>query len=170
MNQANLIAKYGDPGVKRTSPDPAWVKANIVTCRDVNGTPGHPSMPGVPARFYFQCHRLVEPAMRAAFTAAHLAAPSYTIERAASFVFRHQRHDPARPLSEHSWGTAVDIDADENSARQFSGAGPEPWSAEWMAIWPNGLPRAFVEAFEAHGFEWGGRWRGFRDPMHFQAR
>ena len=42
--------------------------------------------------------------------------------------------------------------------------------AAWRRLWPDGLPRAFVEAFEGAGFEWGGRWRGYVDPMHFQVR
>lgn len=159
------IARYGNPGTGMT-PDPAWVKAHIVTCRDEHGD--HPSMPGVPARFYFQTHRLVEPAMRRAFAAAQAACPTYEIDRAASFVFRHQRHDPSRPLSLHSWGIATDIDADRNSARTFKGATPAPFSPLWRSIWPDGLPQAFVEAFEAEGFVWGGRWRGFVDPQHFQ--
>ena len=167
LTQRDLVAIYGDPGIKRNAADPAWVKANIVTCRDVNGD--KPSLPGVPARFYFQIHRLAEPYARAGLQAARDACPEYDIERAASFVFRHQRHDPARPLSRHSWGCAIDIDADRNSARQFApGKTPKPWSPEWMAIWPDGMPELFVLGMEAHGWEWGGRWRGFVDPMHYQ--
>jgi hypothetical protein len=163
MNQTDLLRTYGDPGVHRGYPDPAWVKANIVTLHD---------LPGVPAHWFFSCHRLVEPRMRAAFAAALVAAPEYRIERAGCWVFRHQRHDQSRPLSDHSWGTAVDIDAARNASHTFAvpGRQPAPWSPMWMELWPNGLPRAFVEAFEAHGFEWGGRWHGFVDPMHMQAR
>lgn len=168
FTRAQLVTHFGDPGLDRASVDPAWVKANIVTARDGNGDV--PGMPGVPSRYYFQVHRRAEPAMRAAFAAARAAAPDYVIERAGCFVFRHERHDPSRPLSRHSWGIAVDIDADQNSARQFRGEQPEPWSPAWLEIWPHGLPRAFVEAFEQAGFVWGGRWRGFVDPMHFELR
>lgn len=165
LTQARALVLYGDPGLHRSEPDPAWVKANIVTSQGAN------AMPGVPRKWYFQCHRLVEDQLRRAFAAARTAAPGYHIERAASFVFRHMRHDNSLPLSLHSWGVAVDIDAADNAAHTFTpGTCPEPWSPAWMKLWPHGLPRAFVEAFEAQGFEWGGRWTGYCDPMHFQVK
>lgn len=168
ITEAQLIARYGDPGVKLVLPSPTWEKASIVTARDAGGDVK--GMPGVPAQFYFRVHRLVEPAMRAAFAAAKAACPTYKIGRAACYVYRHQRHDSKRPLSTHSWGVAVDVDPDQNSAKTFAKASPAPWSPEWMAAWPKGLPRAFVEAFEANGFDWGGRWGSFVDPMHFQIK
>lgn len=158
---------YGDPGMRATEVNAEWKRRNIVTCRDGNGD--RPSMPGVPAKWYFETHRLVEPHARRAFEMARIGSPEYEIERAASFVFRHQRHDPARPLSLHSWGIAIDVDAAHNSARTFDrGAYPAPWSAAWMAIWPRGLPQGFVEGFESSGWTWGGRWAKYCDPMHFQ--
>lgn len=167
LTQRDLVAIYGDPGIGRAAADPSWERANIITCRDKNG---HlPSLPGVPARLYLQIHRKAEPYAREALQAARDACPEHTIERAGCYVFRHQRHDPARPLSRHAWGCAIDIDADDNSARQFApGKTPAPWSAAWREVWPRGLPQLFVVAMEAHGWEWGGRWRGFVDPMHFQ--
>ena len=156
---------YGDPG--RGAVDKAWQRQNIITCRDKNGD--RPTMPGVPAQWYFEIHRLVEPHARRAFAAARDASPEYEIERAASFVFRHQRHDPSRPLSLHSWGIAIDVDAALNAAHTFTpGEYPEPWGPAWVERWPRGLPQGFVEAFEAAGWTWGGRWREFCDPQHFQ--
>lgn len=150
---------FGNPGTGAV--DGAWEKANIITTR---------TLPGIPSKWYFQCHRLVEPYLREGLRRAQLAAPDYKIERAASFVFRHQRYDASRPLSYHSWGIAIDIDADRNFAKTFSPAAktPEPWSPEWTKIWPKGLPQAFIEAMESVGFVWGGRWKGFCDPMHLE--
>lgn len=159
------VAIYGDPG--RGEVDAAWKRRSIITCRDVNGA--RPSMPGVPAKWYFEIHKLVEPHARRAFEAALHAAPEYEIERAASFVFRHQRHDETRPLSLHSWGIAIDVDAALNQAHSFApGEYPEPWGPAWVKRWPKGLPQSFVEAFEAAGWTWGGRWKEYCDPMHFQ--
>ena len=167
-NRADVIALLGDPGTG--SVDPSWFKANIITVHD---------LPGVPSHWHFQVHRLIEPYVREALRRALLAAPDYHIERAASFVFRHQRHDTLaaakregraiRPLSYHSWGVAFDVDSGHNASATFAvGQEPTPFSKAWRVRWPNGLPEAFVEAVESVGFAWGGRWKGFVDPMHFE--
>lgn len=157
-NRAEVYATFGNPGTGH--PDPAWEKANIVEKRD---------LPGVPHKWYFQCHRLVEPYIREALRRALLADPDYEIVTAASYVFRHQRHDPKRPLSYHSWGIAFDIDPSLNSGKTFDvKKTPPPWSKEWRKHWPKGLSQEFVEAVESVGFAWGGRWRGYIDPMHFE--
>lgn len=169
MTISEAIRRYGNPDANRdNAPDPAWEKAHIVYCGG-SGKAEKPALPGVPARLWVGVHRLVEPALRAGLTAAVAACPDYEIERLGCYVFRHQRHDPTRPLSIHSVGSAVDINPDDNSARNVK-VPIEPWSPEWRRIWPDGLPRPFVEAMEAHGWEWGGRWPGFVDPMHFQVR
>jgi hypothetical protein len=149
---------FGDPG--SSAVDGVWEKASIVTVRN---------MPGVPAKWYFEIHKLAEPYAREGLRRAQLAAALYKIARAASFVFRHQRHDPKMPLSYHSWGIAIDIDSDLNYSKTFgAGKTPEPWGPEWMKLWPKGLPKAFVEAMESVGWKWGGRWKGYVDPMHFE--
>jgi hypothetical protein len=157
-NRADVIALLGNPG--KGTVDPSWFKANIITVRD---------LPGVPTKWFFQTHRLIEPYIREALRRAQLAAPDYHIERAASFVFRHQRHDKSRPLSYHSWGVSFDVDPGHNGSALFKpGQEPEPFSPAWRVRWPMGLPQAFVEAIESVGFAWGGRWKGFVDPMHFE--
>lgn len=167
------VELYGDPGLTRGDADPAWVKRNIVEFH------GDKALPGIPPKFYFQTHRLVAPHLRRALERAQRECPEYVIARAGSFVFRRQRHDtPAlaakekrklRPLSLHAWAIAVDIDAPTNKAVEFKrGEYPTPWGPGWMKLWPKGLPQAFVAAFEAEGWEWGGRWTKFCDPMHVQ--
>lgn len=155
-NRAEVIEMFGVPG--RGKADPAWERANIITVRD---------LPGVPPRWHFQTHRLVEPYIREGLRRAAIAAPEYRIERAASRVFRHIRHDKDAPLSMHSWGIAFDVDPSLNGGKTLSKRA-EPWGPEWMTLWPKGLPRAFVEAIESVGFQWGGRWFPYCDPMHME--
>ncbi len=71
-------------------------------------------------------------------------------------TFVPRRKAGGNTLSHHSWGIALDINADWNpfgDAPAFSGA--------------KGSVRRLVPIFEAHGFAWGGRWHK-PDGMHFE--
>jgi hypothetical protein len=162
-----MIATYGDLGhsydrkgsvvVSR-----AWERANMITAR---------GLPGYDRPVYV--HRQVEPYLREALRRAKGWG---AIERLGCFAPRHQRHDKSLPLSDHSWGIAVDINAEDNQGRYPKaliaqvGRVPKPWDPLWHHVWPAGVTFEFVEAFESVGFEWAGRWTSFVDPMHFQLR
>ena len=63
-------------------------------------------------------------------------------------------------LSAHSYGIAIYIDTSYSDYWRWQGDSP---------VWRNRVPRAIVNAFEQHGFIWGGRWYHF-DTMHFEYR
>ena len=157
-------------GVPDGDPHSAWAREHIVYCGGA-GKAERPAMPGVPAWLWFACHRRAEPKLRAAFAAAQAACPTYAIGSAGCWVYRHQRHDPSRPLSNHSWGAAVDVDAANNGLKSYSvGTEPKPWSMPWVKTWPKGLPQAWVEGFvSVGGIGWGGAWKGAIDPMHLEV-
>jgi hypothetical protein len=60
--------------------------------------------------------------------------------------------------SAHAWGIAIDLDPDLSYYWRWERHG-----------WKNRLPQSVVDAFEAEGFIWGGRWYHF-DTMHFEYR
>jgi hypothetical protein len=72
----------------------------------------------------------------------------------------------ARPIagtdraSAHSWGIAMDIDVSFSDYWRNDGAN---------VVWKNRVPQEIVDAFEAEGFVWGGRWYHY-DTMHFEWR
>lgn len=74
--------------------------------------------------------------------------------------------------SYHAYGTAIDL-----LPRSYDGFGYWRWAQqsgiqEWWAIPPDrrhSVPNDVVDAFERHGFVWGGKWIGF-DPIHFEYR
>lgn len=165
--RADVYDVFGNPGVGAV--DRAWKRRNIVVVRDMPGIEG----------LRFRCHRLAEPYHREALRRATLSCPEYRFPWAGSFAFRHQRHDKDRPLSMHSWGIAIDIYPKANRSRYFPrGQGPEQFSEQWWALWPDGMPEAFVRAFQSVGFTWGADWdedgssldHTYRDPMHFELR
>lgn len=122
--------------------DDTWERDNLVTLRDVCKT-------GIDIRL----HRLVAPVFERCLRAAMAAAPKYRIRLLGAFSPRHQRHDPALPLSLHSWGCAFDINWDKN-----------PMGSKLVTD----LPPEFVKVFTDAGWEWGGAWKSIKDAMHFQ--
>ena len=121
-------------------PDPAWVQASIAT-DDV------PILGGV------TCHRAMLPQLRAALQEVVDTGLASLIDPAdfgGCYSPRFIGRDPARGLSLHTWGIAVDLNV---SGNQVGTAG---------AIDPR-----VVRIFESWGFAWGGRW-SVPDPMHFE--
>jgi hypothetical protein len=60
--------------------------------------------------------------------------------------------------SAHAWGIALDLNPSLSHYWRWQKKG-----------WENKIPQAIVDAFEAEGFIWGGRWYHF-DTMHFEYR
>jgi hypothetical protein len=60
--------------------------------------------------------------------------------------------------SAHSWGISLDLNPSLTHYWRWQKGG-----------WKNTVPQAIVDAFEAEGFIWGGRWYHF-DTMHFEYR
>jgi len=171
-NRRELYAMLGSPG-QAGHPDKEWERQNIISCHQTLGN----RLPGVPAKWWVQVHKRVEPYLREALRRVQVVAPDFEIERIGSHNFRHIRHDPNRPLSVHSWGAAIDLNPHENRGVSFkSGEAPKAWSPEYMKIWPNGVTPEVVEAFSSCGFAWGSDWdedgethdHTFLDPMHFE--
>ncbi len=67
-------------------------------------------------------------------------------------------------LSMHAWGIAIDLDT-----RRADYWRNQTTRDDAPLVWKNRYPQAIVDAFEAEGFIWGGRWYHF-DTMHFEYR
>jgi hypothetical protein len=156
--RADVYRVFGNPGVGKV--DKRWARANCVTAENLPGRWNKGS-----GRLY--THRLAEPYQREALRRCQVLGCLDEIETLGCFNFRHQRHDPTRPLSYHACAIADDLNSATNGG-WYPGHPVEPWSPEWMERYPNGLSRDVVRAFESCGWKWGGRWQGFVDPMHFE--
>jgi hypothetical protein len=66
--------------------------------------------------------------------------------------------------SAHAFGIALDINPSRSDYWRWQKGGPGK-----KIQWKNRVPQAIVDAFEAEGFIWGGRWYHF-DTMHFEYR
>ena len=67
-----------------------------------------------------------------------------------------------RRQSVHSYGVAVDLNVTRSHYWE--------WARPKQPVrWANAVPQAIVDAFEAEGFIWGGRWYHY-DTMHFEYR
>jgi hypothetical protein len=73
-----------------------------------------------------------------------------------------RRISRSKNLSAHAWGIAIDINAERSAYWR--------WTPRGEALkWQNRIPQEIVDAFEAEGFIWGGRWVHY-DTMHFEYR
>ncbi len=68
----------------------------------------------------------------------------------------------SKNLSAHAFGIAIDLNVDRAHYWRWQRRA-EPLT------WKNRVPQQIVDAFEAEGFIWGGRWVHF-DTMHFEYR
>jgi hypothetical protein len=141
-SMAKLKLNFGefaaDPEGGELDPDPEWEEENIETRE-------------VPLLGEVTCHTKIFPQLVAGLEAvedegADIVGSGY----AGCYVPRFISHDPTRSLSYHSWGVAIDINAENNAF----GAPPDQ-------------DMALVDAMEAQGFQWGGRW-DVPDGMHFE--
>jgi hypothetical protein len=141
-SMARLKLNFGefaaDPNGGELDPDPGWERENVETRE-------------VPLLGEVTCHRKIFPMLVAALEAIEdegedVVGSGY----AGCYVPRFISHDPTRSLSYHSWGVAIDVNAENNAF------GAEPHQ-----------DMALVDAMEAQGFQWGGRW-DVPDGMHFE--
>jgi hypothetical protein len=80
--------------------------------------------------------------------------------------------DGTRTRSYHSYGLAVDLIPKSYRGRHpywrwAMQKEPDWWAVPYEQRWM--VPTSVVEAFERHGFVWGGKWLYF-DTMHFEYR
>jgi len=122
------------------TPDPAWVHRYIRT-------------EPVPLLGRVTCNRGMLPQLRGALedvVREGLADRIHPREYGGCYNPRFIAHDPAKGLSLHTWGIAVDLNVPGNQ-RGTAGL----------------MDRRVVAIFERWGFAWGGDWH-YTDPMHFE--
>lgn len=148
-----VLAFYGDPKAYQSGNvvlvDPAWEQANMAGF----------TLPGYPKRVYM--HKRFGPLVIEALSDAIARCPGYVIRSVGCFSPRFKKRIDADgktsyrvgALSIHSWGAAIDLNADSN-----------PFGSALFD-----MPDEYVQAFESRGFRWGGRWLGRSlDAQHFQ--
>jgi hypothetical protein len=100
---------------------------------------------------HFRCHKLLVETLEVVFAGiGNQGLEPELFSFGGCFSFRPQR--TGSKLSAHSWGIAIDLNA-ENNAQGTAG----------------NMHPGIVSVFQQAGFEWGGNWPGrTKDPMHFQ--
>lgn len=78
-------------------------------------------------------------------------------------VFNYRRVLHSRRLSKHAEGRAIDLNPRENPDM----AQPV---AEYRSDAKGTVTSSVVKIFRAHGWRWGGSWRGKKDYQHFDHR
>jgi hypothetical protein len=136
--------------------DPSWVSANIVTV-DVPQLRGVPTYGGS-CNGRVQWYRTCVDQLLAGFAAVEDAG---LLDRilfwGGSWVPRLIRGSKQSP-SNHSWGTAFDLNPPHN-----------PLGQRPLPAGKRGSLAEVAPCFERFGFTWGGRWTNRPDGMHFEV-
>lgn len=115
----------------------------------------------VPATIQMAVHKAIADKLQQVFQEIFEGEEQFPIYSAGAYSWRGGR-------SEHNWGTAVDINPDENYCVYTNGTVVGKYWKPYLdpySITPYG---EVIRAFEKHGFTWGGdAWSGNRDFMHF---
>lgn len=144
--------RYKDTSGGRIQIDPKWIAQNIVTI----------TLPGLNCKV--QVHKDAAPNFIQAFTLIKngtatvngktVSLLSLVKTMNGTFVPRHVMWDASRGLSNHSWGTAIDINASDHL--RYVDPAKEPNDPN-VILWK--------KAFQPAGFSWGNR---YSDSMHYE--
>ena len=144
--------RYRDLSGGRIEVDPQWVAENIVTI----------TLPGLNRQV--QVHKDAADNFITAFNyikngtaiinGQEVLLLSLIKTMDGTYVTRHVNWNPERGLSNHSWGTAIDINADGHFG--YVDANSDPVDPN-LILWE--------KAFQPAGFNWGNR---YGDSMHFE--
>lgn len=139
--------------------DPSWTRKNVARVE----------VPEILPRPVY-IHTRLAASFKSCIIEAARRYPSYKILSCASFVPRHKRHDPKADLSLHSWSIAFDLNPRTNPYGAYVPLANKPPDEKPRAI--NiyyDMPPEWISVFEEAGWFWGGRFKGRKDAMHFQA-
>ncbi len=141
--------RYREQSGGRIEVDPQWVAQNIVTI----------TLPGLNRKV--QVHKAAAANFIMAFNyikngtatvnGKQVSLLSLIETMDGTYVTRHVNWNPSKGLSNHSWGTAIDINADGHFGYVDSATDPN------MILWE--------KAFQPAGFSWGNR---YSDSMHYE--
>ncbi len=97
-----------------------------------------------------------------------------SIEADNTSAFNCRRATGSTRWSEHAYGRAIDVNPIENPYVYANGTTSHPASRRYLdrSVYRRGMAvdgRALVDAFDAVGWGWGGRWSPARDLQHFSA-
>lgn len=139
-SQSKLASIFGDPG---SSSSHTTMDANLV---NVNFN-GH----------QVQANKVIAGCLAAVAQDIKAKNIPYTIREMGCYRFDSDNGSSNIGLrSYHTYGAACDINPSTNP---FGVGGSEL---------PHDMPDAYVQAFLAHGFTWGGSWHSVKDYMHFE--
>ncbi|MDD3268408.1 MAG: M15 family metallopeptidase [Syntrophomonadaceae bacterium] len=143
---------YRDTSGGRIAIDPAWIEENIVTIT-LPGLNREVQVHKEAADNFIQAFNYIKNGT-AIINGKEVSLLSLIRTMDGTFVSRHVNWNPARGLSNHSWGTAMDINASDHF--RYVDPGKEPNDPN-LILWE--------KAFKPAGFSWG---NSYADSMHFE--
>lgn len=143
---------YRDLSGGRIEIDPLWIADNIVTVT-LPGLNQRVQVNKKAAEKFIQAFNYIKNGT-AIVNGRQVSLLSLIKTMDGTFVTRHVNWNPLKGLSNHSWGTAIDINADSHFC--YVDPDSEPYDPN-LILWE--------KAFQPAGFSWGNT---YGDSMHFE--